>query len=163
VKTSALGLELIASHEGFVRTVYQDITGADTIGYGHLLKPGEAFPNGVTPDEALVLLAQDVGVAEGWVSKVVKVALAQNQFDALVSFVFNLGGYSLEASTLLYLLNASNYVGAAKQFLRWCHARVRGQYVVVAGLYERRLDEACLFLGGDRSEALRTLGLTAGT
>ena len=86
MQLSAEGLELIKKSEGFRDRVYRDIAGFPTIGYGHLLKPHESFPNGLTEPEAGAILATDVRQAELAVDRLVEVALTQGQFDALVDF-----------------------------------------------------------------------------
>lgn len=154
---SASGLAFIADQEGFVDTVYLDIAGIPTIGFGHVMRHGD--PTTVTRDQAMAILQSDVASAEHAVNADVKVELEQSAFDALASFTFNLGSGSLATSTLLQCLNAGDYTAAAKEFLRWCHARVNGQMVRVQGLYNRRLAEAVMFLGLPEDEALVALGI----
>lgn len=96
----------------------------------------------------MALLRQDLTVAETAVRNSVNVSLTQNQFDALVSFTFNVGGRNLRNSTLVSQLNAGNYSGAADQFLRWNKVRVNGQLTPSGGLSNRRSAERCMFLGG---------------
>lgn len=139
--TSENGLTLIKEAEGCVLHVYKDVAGLPTIGVGHLIKAGEHFTT-ITQAQADALLAQDILPAAACVSRVVTVHLTQNQFDALVSFTFNLGCGALTGSTLLKLLNSGNYAGAADQFLRWNKAEGR----VVQGLTTRRETERTLFL-----------------
>jgi lysozyme len=114
--------------------------GVWTIGYGHT---GTDVKEGltITGDQASILLAADVAWAVTCVNKSVQSAINQNQFDALVDFVFNLGCASLGQSTLLRLVNAGNFAGAAKEFLRWNKAGGK----VVKGLTKRRQAEADLF------------------
>ncbi len=88
---SDAGLELIKRSEGFRDRQYLDAAGFPTIGYGHLVEADESFPGGVTEAQAETLLAGDVNEAEQAVRRLVRVALTQGQFDALVDFVFNLG------------------------------------------------------------------------
>ena len=101
MQLSAEGLELIKRSEGFRDHVYLDVAGLLTIGYGHLIKPNESFPGGIDESQAAAMLAQDVQEAERAVDRLVKVALTQGQFDALVDFCFNLGAGRLAGSTLL--------------------------------------------------------------
>jgi lysozyme len=157
MKTSPAGLSFISEQEGFSASVYRDIAGIETIGYGHVMRHGD--PTNVTREQAMAILGHDVASAESAVNADVKVALSQGQFDALVSFTFNLGSGSLSTSTLLQILNAGDTVNAAREFLRWCHARVNGQMVRVQGLYNRRVAEAVMFLGTPEDEAMRTLGI----
>lgn len=138
---SQAGLNLIKSHEGLRTTAYQDPVGIWTIGYGHTgtAKPGQK----ITEAQAEQLLRQDVGWAEAAVRKNVKVPLTQGQFDALVSFTFNLGAGALGRSTLLKKLNAGDYAGAQAEFGRFVHAGGR----VLPGLVRRRNEEAQMFGG----------------
>ncbi len=122
MQLSAEGLELIKRSEGFRSQVYRDVVGIPTIGYGHRVRPGESFPGGVEETQATAILASDVGEAEQAVARLVKVALTQGQFDALVDFCFNLGVGRLAGSTLLRELNAGCYAAAAQQMLAWDHA-----------------------------------------
>lgn len=141
-KTGAQGIALVKEFEGLKLKSYKDVVGKWTIGYGHLILPGEVFTTPITEKQAEDILRKDLKVAEDAVNKLVKVPLTQNQFDALVSFTFNLGAGNLQSSTLLKMLNASNYAGAAQQFLRWNKAGGKE----VAGLTRRRQAESKLFL-----------------
>lgn len=142
MKTSEAGLKFIAQEEGTVLHVYLDPVGIPTIGVGHVLRPGESFPNGITKEQALQLLAQDVRIAEQAVLSNTKVPLNQNQFDALVSFVFNCGGGAYKTSTMLKKLNAGDYEGAANELPRWVYASGKK----LPGLVARRNRERALFL-----------------
>ncbi len=122
MELSAAGLKLIKQSEGFRSRVYLDANGLPTIGYGHRLLHPESFPNGITEEQATKILATDVREAEQAVRRLVRVPLAQGQFDALVDFCFNLGSGRLAASTLLADLNAGRYNAAAEQLLLWDHA-----------------------------------------
>jgi lysozyme len=150
MQLSEEGLELIKKFEGFRDHVYRDVAGFPTIGYGHLVKPTESFPAGLTEPQAAAILATDVQQAEEAVARLVKVALTQGQFDALVDFCFNLGAGRLAGSTLLRELNAGHHDIAAQQLLSWDHAAG----IVNAGLKGRR--EAELKLWTSESSALRT-------
>jgi lysozyme len=119
---SAAGLELLKRSEGFRDHVYLDVAGFPTIGYGHRLLHPESFPKGISEAQATEILVSDVRDAEQAVERLVKVALTQGQFDALVDFCFNLGQGKLAGSTLLKDLNAGQYESAAEQLLRWDHA-----------------------------------------
>ncbi|MBS1800266.1 MAG: lysozyme [Acidobacteria bacterium] len=139
---SAVGLALTKQFEGCVLTAYQDQVGVWTIGYGHT---GTDVKQGltITEDQASILLAADVAWALTCVNKFVTSNINQNQFDAMVDFVFNLGCASLGQSTLLRLVNAGDFSDAAPQFLRWNRAGGK----VVAGLTKRRQAEMNLFTG----------------
>jgi lysozyme len=140
---SAEGLGLIKRSEGFREHIYLDVAGFPTVGYGHLVKPTESFSGGITEPQAAEILATDVQQAEQAVSRLVKVALTQGQFDALVDFCFNLGAGRLAASTLLRQLNAGHRDTAAQQLLSWDHA----EGVVNTGLKARREAELKLWMG----------------
>jgi lysozyme len=144
MKTSEVGLKFIASQEGFRPSVYHDIAGIPTIGYGHVLRMGD--PINVTEEQAMEILKHDVASAESAVNSLVKVELNPNQYDALISFVFNLGSGALATSALLHFINLSAFHTAADEFPKWCHARVNGQMVEVTGLKRRRLLERAMFL-----------------
>jgi lysozyme len=122
MRLSNAGINLIKQSEGFRATTYNDVAGRPTIGYGHKLRPGESFPNGITRARAEQLLIADVATACGAVEHLVKVPLTQGQYDGLVDFCFNLGRGRLAASTLLRELNAGNYDEARRQLLLWDHA-----------------------------------------
>lgn len=143
MKLSGEGLDLIKKSEGFRDRVYRDVAGFPTVGYGHLMKPDESFPNGVTELQAASILAIDVQQAEQAVARLVKVGLTQGQFDALVDFCFNLGAGRLAGSTLLRELNAGHPDTAAEQLLSWDHAGG----IVSAGLKARRESELKLWMG----------------
>jgi GH24 family phage-related lysozyme (muramidase) len=138
---SSIGLALLKQSEGLRAQVYNDVAGYPTIGYGHKLRPGECFPDGISEAFASNLLQIDVQAAERAVRDLVKVPLSQGQFDALVDFVFNLGVGRLASSTLLKVLNAGRYTDAAEQFLRWDQAGGKE----VSALKERREAEAALW------------------
>ena len=103
---STAGLELLKKSEGFRDHVYDDVAGFRTIGFGHRLTLGEAYPNHITMPQAEEILNRDLAVAEAAILRLVKVPVTQGQFDALVDFVFNLGAGRLASSKLLGYLNA---------------------------------------------------------
>lgn len=141
MKTSDAGIALIKEFEGFVTLAYQDAVGVWTIGWGHT--QGVTEGDRVTEEMATDMLVSDLAWAEAAVNAYVEVPLAQGQFDALVSFTFNLGTSALANSTLRRLLNQEDYVGAAGQFGRWIYA---GE-TVLPGLVKRRAAEQALFSG----------------
>jgi lysozyme len=141
MKTGQRGVELITFFEGCKLKAYQDSVGIWTIGVGHT-GPDVCRGETVTQDEADELLHGDLLHAEDAVNRLVKVPIGQNEFDALVSFTFNLGEGNLKSSTLLRLLNQMRYQEAADQFPRWNKAGG----VVLAGLTKRREAEKRLFL-----------------
>lgn len=145
MKLSADGLGMLKRFEGFEPLPYKDVAGYETVGFGHLIKPGENFREGITEDEAGLLLADDVRWAERAVEDLVKVALSQHEFDALVSLVFNIGRGNFENSTLRRLLNdGAERQRVAGEFYKWRKAGGK----VVSGLENRRRAEAAVFLNG---------------
>lgn len=145
MRISEAGIEKIKRHEALRLVPYKDEAGKWTIGYGHLLKPGEWWDR-ITEAQAEDLLRQDLAEAEAAVNQAVKVPINSNQYDALVSFVFNVGVTAFRNSTLLKRLNDSDYVAAAAEMLRWNKITVDGRKVVSAGLSMRRSRERELFL-----------------
>ncbi len=144
MELSAAGLELIKTSEGFRSHAYADAAGVPTIGYGHRIAAPESFPDGIDEAQAAAILAADVAQAERAVGSLVRVALTQGQFDALVDFCFNIGAGRLAGSTLLRELNAGNYAATAGQLLAWDHAGG----AVNPGLKARREAEFHLWTGG---------------
>ncbi|NJO80723.1 MAG: lysozyme [Cyanobacteria bacterium RM1_2_2] len=140
---NAKGLRLLKSFEGLELRAYQDAVGVWTIGYGTTsdVRPGMV----ITEAQAEALLKRDLNRFERAVIDLVKVPLTDDQFSALVSFVYNVGEGALSTSTLLRLLNQRDYQGAADQLLRWDKAGGR----TLAGLTRRRRAERALFLGQD--------------
>lgn len=145
MQTSDKGIALIKQFEGCKLTAYQDSVGVWTIGYGWTqLVDGKPIRAGMTINQETAerLLKAGLVSYESDVSRLVKVGLTQGQFDALVSFTYNLGARSLSTSTLLRKLNAGDYPGAADEFLRWNKAGGK----VLNGLTLRREAERALFL-----------------
>ena len=138
------GLNLIKRFEGFEPDIYLDAAGLPTIGYGHLLRDGEhkMFKYGITEPAAQALLAKDVWSAERAVLRLIKVPLTDGQFDALVSFTFNLGGGALQRSTLRRKVNRSEHYEVPEQLMRWVWAGGRK----LRGLARRRSAEAGLYM-----------------
>jgi lysozyme len=137
---SPTGLALTRRFEGCRLTAYQDQAGVWTIGYGHTgpdVHPGLT----ITADHAETLLAADIARAATCVNRAATAPINQNQFDALVDFVFNLGNAALGSSRLLRLVNAGDFPSAAREFLHWNHAAGK----VMPGLTRRRQAEATLF------------------
>ena len=145
MQTSEKGIALIKQFEGCKLTAYQDSVGVWTIGYGWTQPvDGKPIRSGMTINQETAerLLKTGLVSYESDVSRLVKVGLTQGQFDALVSFTYNLGARSLSTSTLLRKLNAGDYAGAADEFLRWNKAGGK----VINGLTRRREAERALFL-----------------
>ena len=138
---SPRGRTLIEKFEGLRLTAYQDMVGVWTIGYGHT-GPDVKAGMTITQQQAEQLLINDLARFNNGVNALVQTRINQNQFDALISFSYNLGLGSLQQSTLLRLLNAGNFQAAADQFPRWDRAGGKE----VAGLLARRNAERALFL-----------------
>ena len=140
MRTSQRGLSLIKSFEGLRLLAYRDAVGVWTIGYG--ATRGVKAGMSITNEQAERMLLNDVQRFEPEVERLVTEPLNRNQWDALVSFTYNLGAANLESSTLLRLLNRGDYAGAAEQFPRWNKAGGK----VLPGLVRRREAERVLFL-----------------
>lgn len=140
MKTGINGLNLIKHFEQLRLKAYLDSVKVPTIGWGHT--KGVNMGDSVTEDVADKLLQSDLFTAERAVDAAVFAALNQNQFDALVSFTFNLGEGALNRSTLLKELNAGNYYATANNFLKWVYAGSN----IEPGLVKRRQAESKLFM-----------------
>lgn len=138
---SQKGIDLIKNFEGCRLTAYRCPANILTIGYGHT-GSDVVIGQKITQEQAEKLLKSDLLVHCNNVSRLVKVPLTQNQFDALVSFEFNVGYSNFASSTMLKLLNQKKYREAAAQFDRWVYANRK----VLAGLVKRRAAEKNLFL-----------------
>ena len=143
MRTSDKGIEQIKSFEGFRSMPYQDVAGKLTVGYGHLMVHGDGTVQGspITMGQATELLRKDLHTAEEAVNSC-GVELTQNEFDALVSFTYNLGVGAFQRSTLLKLLKAGNKEAAAKEFPKWSMAGGKE----VPGILKRRFAEQECFL-----------------
>jgi len=145
VKISESGIELLKRFEGLELEAYQDIAGIWTIGYGHTgpdVQPGMK----ISERDAEELLRRDLKPREQAVSAATKTSLNQNEFDALVSFVYNVGANAFRGSTALKRLNRGDRVGAADALTWWNKATVGGVLREVMGLTRRRAAERALFL-----------------
>ena len=140
MNTSQNGIELIKKFEGCRLETYICPAGVFTIGYGHT---GADVKSGlkITQEEAETLLKNDLKAFEKGVQRIIKKELTQNQFDALVSFAYNLGLESLRKSTLAKLINQGKIKEASSQFERWVYANG----VKLNGLIRRRKAEKNLF------------------
>jgi lysozyme len=140
MSTGPRGLALIKKWEGLRLAPYKDSAGLWTVGYGHLVKEGEHFTR-IGGEEAEELLAFDLLEAERAVEALTQ-QTRKSEYDALVSFTFNLGKRHLAESTLLKLHNAGERLEAACQVQTWrLVARKPNR-----GLLRRRLEEAALYL-----------------
>lgn len=135
------GLRLIRRFEGFAAVPYLCPAGYLTVGYGHVVKNPEAFRQPITEVEATEILTIDVETAERAVLRLISVSLTDGQFDALVSFTFNLGAGALQRSTLRRKANREEHEDVPVEFLRWVWAGGRK----LNGLIRRRQAEAALY------------------
>lgn len=140
-------VSLIKTFEGLSTTAYKCPAGVWTIGYGHA--QGVKEHDVITKDEAVVYLQSDLKKFAFDLTKALNAAeilVNQAQFDALVSFAFNVGLGALIKSTLWKKLTEHDIQGAADQFLRWNKVRNSGRMVESSGLTRRREAERRLFL-----------------
>lgn len=134
------GLTIIRVFEGLKLKAYKCPAGIWTIGYGHTKNVKEGMQ--ISVQDAERLLMEDIKEAADKITKIISVEINENQFSALISFVFNLGIGSFSRSTLLKLVNTSNFEAAAKEFDKWTLASGRR----LDGLKKRRAAEKALFL-----------------
>ena len=125
------GLDLIKRFEGFSPKIYICPAGYPTIGYGHVVLAHEQdqFATGITQAEATELLRKDVRIAERAVLRLISVPLTDGQFDALVSFTFNLGAGALQRSTLRRKVNRGEHEDVPAELIKWVWSndkRLRG-------------------------------------
>jgi lysozyme len=154
MKMSSNGLKLLKDWEGQILHVYRDAAGLQTIGIGHLLTASEKktglisiagkkveYSHGITEQQALDLLAQDVVPAESAVNASVTATINQNQFDALVSFAFNVGCGGFRSSTALRMINTEQFDKVPEWLAKWnkCAGKIND------GLVTRRKNEVELF------------------
>jgi lysozyme len=151
--TSLQGQAFVRDWEVLRLYVYDDGAGILTGGYGHKIRAGEMvmLHKGDTIEPALAAkwFAQDIADAEAPVKALpASVRLIQQEFDALVSLVYNIGGGLFATSTLRRLLIAGSKLGAADQFLRWNKEHIDGLLTISDGLTKRRKAERRIFLEG---------------
>jgi lysozyme len=142
MKTSNKGIELIKKYEGCKLEAYRCPAGVPTIGYGHTF--GVCMGQKITQEKAEELLRKDLASFEVQVEQMAP-GLSQAQFDALVSFSFNLGSAALYRSSLLKRYLAGDLEGAKLEFGKWTFAGGK----VLPGLVARRRAEAELFGGAN--------------
>lgn len=151
---SRRGEDFVVEFEGFSSKLYNDQAGHCTIGVGHLVHLGNCrateggLEKGISRARALTLLRTDAKSKVDAVSANVKVPLTQEQFDALVSFTFNVGEHNFETSTLLAKLNAGDVAAVPAELARWNKITVNGRKVASNGLTRRRAREGKLFATG---------------
>lgn len=135
------GLALIREFESCVLHVYRDAVGIPTIGYGHVLLPGERF-GAITHAQAETLLQSDVAPRVAALRRMLQRPATEHQFNALLSWMFNVGETAARRSTLIRKFNAGDVDGAAAEFRRWSFAGGK----VLRGLVRRRRRERELFM-----------------
>jgi lysozyme len=145
---SPAGVRFIGRWEGFRGNLYNDPLGHCTIGFGHLVHRGNCdgseparFKRGITRRRGLKLLRKDIADYEVAINDVVQVALNQQQFDALVSFAYNVGTGAFGTSTLVRKLNQGHYQAVRSELMRWTNNGL-------PGLVSRRRAEGELFVNG---------------
>ena len=140
------GIEIVKSFEGISLKPYLCPANVWTVGYGATVgSDGRRIApdmGSISETEADALLLRDLESSEGWISRLIKTALTENQFSALTSFTFNVGAGALQRSTLRMKLNRGEVQGAADEFPKWKFANKR----ILAGLVRRRAAERALFL-----------------
>ncbi len=143
------GLNLIKRFEGFSPTIYICPAGYPTIGYGHVVLAHEQdqFATGITQADATELLRKDVRIAERAVLRLISVPLMDGQFDALVSFTFNLGAGALQRSTLRRKVNSGEHESVPAELMKWVWAAGTR----LPGLLSRRLLEGQRYSGSFNS------------
>lgn len=144
LRTSPAGLQLIKSFEGFRESATQLPAGRWTIGYGHVRTAREGLT--ISEKDAEDLLVYDLKPAEDAIASMVFAPLLQNQFDALVSLVFNITVAQFRDSDILRNLNSGDQLAAANGFDVWRRARLNGRVIVVDALVRRRAAEKSMFL-----------------
>ena len=142
MKTSEKGLNLIKKFEGFNNKKYICPAGKPTIGYGHVILPTDNFQEYITEQEAEILLEKDIEPREKALNQFLKIQLSQNQFDALMSLIYNIGVENFRKSTILMLINHKLFDRIPDQFRCWKYINK----VVSQGLSNRREEEIKLWL-----------------
>lgn len=150
LQLSAEGLALIKRSEGLRLTVYKDVAGNATIGYGHLVLDHENFDAGISETDATQILDRDQAAACSIVRRLVNVPLKQGQFDCLADFTFNMGGHALATSHLLASLNGGNYGAVAYELYHVDDLGIPHGWIYAGGkprdaLIERRKAEIALW------------------
>jgi len=151
MKTSDKGIAFIAQWEGFSSTAYMDDNDGWTIGYGHLILPSEShlITATLTKEQALILKKKDAGIAEAAIRGQVRAPLSQNQFDALVSLIFNIGSGQFSGSTAKKRINAyDTKENITEAWQRWN----KDDGKVVQGLVNRRKAETDLFYSDEEKK-----------
>jgi len=154
MKIGKYGLALIKKAEGFRPKIYDDV-GHPAIGYGLRLSQKEVaeYQDGITEEQATELLREFLESVEYTVSKLLTAQLNQNQFDALMSLVYNIGVGNFMSSTILKMLNTKNFDAVPAEFMKWTKSGGKE----LKGLVERRKVEVALWNDDLKNEVLRSL------
>lgn len=158
MKMTQAGLELIKAYEGLGLKAYLCPANKWTIGYGHTTEAGHPVVHQgmtITKDEAERILRSDLVVFEEVVKRLVTVELNDNQFSALVSFVFNVGETNFAKSSVLKSVNSKKFKDVPANLAKWNKARVNGELKVLPGLVKRRAEEAALFMGPPAQDTVK--------
>ncbi len=135
-------LQFIAEWEGFSATIYRCPAGILTIGYGHVVREGEVFPEtGITKEQALALLDEDCFRMQRSIHRLINIPLTEQQLTALTSFTFNLGSGALQRSALRRVINRGEWTSVAREWRKWVWAGGRK----LPGLIRRRNAEVAMF------------------
>ena len=144
MRTGVTGLNLIKGYEGLRMSAHYAPNEEWTVGYGHTSTARHGMS--VTEGDAERLLRQDVQPIEKLIADTIRAPLNQNEHDAIVSLIFNIGEENWKRSTVLRKLNEGDKLAAARAFEMWTKARVNGELVALDGLVRRRAAEKSLFL-----------------
>lgn len=152
MKADKNGIEFLKSLEGLRLEPYQCTAGVWTIGYGHTWSVDEHTPK-ITPEQADEFLKDDLDFFEKNLTRLIRITITQSEFNALLSFAFNVGIERIRESTLLKKLNLGDIRGAAKELDKWVYAGGK----ISEGLKNRREKEKALLLA-DFESKVRSIG-----
>ena len=138
-----MGIDLIKKFENFSPSRYLCPAKFWTIGWGHEILPGEKFDEPISEEVGLDILHRDLLIAERSVCRLISVPLEDWQYDALVSWTFNLGGRRLQISTMRKRVNEQAHGQVPPEMRRWIYAGTKS----LSGLIKRRRAEAALYTG----------------
>lgn len=154
MKFSEKGQEKLKQLEGFLNVIVADNAGYPTIGYGHKLKPGERFGI-ISKETALKIMMEDVAPLEGFLNNYIKPKLTQNQFDALIIFMYNIGATAFLNSSIFQDIKGAKFEEATIPWAKWINITKKEvdqktgetikKLIPVQGLINRRLQEIQLF------------------
>jgi len=145
LSTSKNGLEHIVKWEGLMLKKYICPAGKPTIGVGHVILPGENYQI-ITREQALEILAKDIERFENAIKKHITISLNQNQFDAIVSFIFNTGEGGIINTGVQQAINSGNFANVPANLEAWSKFKVNGKLKINQGLLNRRKSEGQLFM-----------------